>query len=87
MPKSQNWFVYILKCSDNTLYTGITTDIARRLAEHNDGTGARYTRARLPVSLAYLETAENRSEASKREYRIKQLSRGQKEGLIEGYSP
>jgi len=78
-----NWFVYILRCADNTLYTGITTDLERRLHEHNHETlGARYTKARRPLTLAYSEEAENRSAASKREYAIKKLSRHQKEQLI-----
>lgn len=79
------WFLYIVKCSDNTLYTGITTDVDRRIEEHNGGKlpGARYTRARRPVKLVYREVFLNRSEAAKREYEIKQLSREAKEYLIE----
>ncbi len=73
-----SWFVYILKCADNTLYTGISTDCERRLAQHNLGKGAKYTRNRLPAVLVYSEPAENRSVASKREYEIKQLTRKQK---------
>lgn len=77
------WFVYILRCADDTLYTGITTDLERRLHEHNhEPLGARYTRARRPLTLAYSEEAEDRSTASKREYAIKKLSRQQKEQLI-----
>ncbi len=77
------WFVYILECADGTLYTGITTDLDRRLAEHNEGKlGARYTRARRPVTLRYSEQFENRSEASKAEARTKKLSRKQKQALI-----
>jgi putative endonuclease len=69
-----SWFVYILRCADGTLYTGITTDLARRVDEHNAGkAGARYTRSRRPVALVYSEAAENRSEASKREHAIKKL--------------
>lgn len=68
------WFVYILRCADGTLYTGITTDLARRVKEHNTGkAGARYTRSRRPVVLVYSEAVENRSEASKREHAIKKL--------------
>lgn len=78
------WFVYILRCADDTLYTGITTDLERRLHEHNhEALGARYTRARRPLTLAYSEEAENRSSASKREYAIKKLSRQQKQQLID----
>lgn len=76
-------FVYILKCSDSTYYTGITTDIERRIDEHNTSTKwAKYTRIRRPVELIYSIELENRSEASKEEYRIKKLTRKQKENLI-----
>jgi putative endonuclease len=73
-----------LLCSDNSYYTGITTDPGRRLREHNSGvrTAARYTRARRPVTLVYIESARNRSEAQRREYEIKQLSASQKRALI-----
>lgn len=77
-----SWFVYILKCADKSLYTGITTDCARRLQQHNSGVGAKYTRCRLPVVMVYTENAESRSDASKREYQIKKLSRQQKLALI-----
>jgi len=78
------WFVYILKCADNTFYTGITVDIERRLEEHNSSElGAKYTRIRRPVQVIYTDTFDSRSEASKEEYRIKQLSREKKEKLIE----
>ncbi len=80
--KSTTWYVYIVRCADNTLYTGMTNDLQRRIAQHNAGTAARYTRARLPVALVYQEEAANRSEALKREYAIKQLSRKQKEKTI-----
>lgn len=75
--------VYILRCSDNTLYTGITTDIERRIDEHNNSPkGAKYTRNRRPVSLVYSEACEDKSIASKREYAIKKLTRAEKEKLI-----
>lgn len=78
-----NWYVYILRCNDNSLYTGVTTDTARRLHEHNHSPrGARCTRARRPVVLAYREEAANRSEAQRREAQIKRLSAAQKEALI-----
>ncbi len=78
-----SYFVYILKCSDDTLYTGITTDITRRVEEHNiSDKGAKYTKIRRPVSLVYQEASENRSSASKREYEIKKLNRKQKMELI-----
>jgi putative endonuclease len=73
------WFVYMLRCADDTFYTGITTDVERRVDEHNDSKkSANYTRARRPVELVYSEPAENRSKATQREYAIKQLSREEK---------
>ena len=73
----------MLKCSDESLYTGITTDLRRRVQEHNDSAkGAKYTRIRRPVELIYSEGAKDKSAASKREYEIKQLSRTQKLELI-----
>jgi len=78
-----SYYVYILKCSDLTLYTGITTDIKRRLVEHNSSKkGAKYTMLRRPVELVYAEEHEDRSSASKREYAIKKLSREKKLELI-----
>jgi putative endonuclease len=81
-----SWHVYIVRCADDSLYTGIARDLERRIAEHNagNGTGASYTRSRRPVTLVYREAAGNRSAASKREYGIKQLSRAQKLVLIAG---
>jgi len=76
------WHVYLLRCADGTLYCGITTDLERRVAEHNRGDGARYTRGRRPVELVYAETAADRSEAARREYEIKQMGRTQKEALF-----
>ena len=77
------WYTYILNCTDDTLYTGITTDLERRVEEHNSSPKwAKYTRVRRPVLLVYWEDFENRSDASKREYEIKQMSRIQKEKLI-----
>ena len=79
-----SYFVYILECSDKTLYTGITTDVQKRLGEHNGSDkGAKYTRVRRPVKVVYSEDAQDRSAACKREYAIKQLSRAQKLALIE----
>ena len=78
-----SYFVYILQCSDNTLYTGIAKDLDKRVDEHNNSDkGAKYTKVRRPVSLLYFEKSENRSTASKREYEIKKLSRLQKMELI-----
>lgn len=81
---TQRWRVYIVRCADGTLYTGVAVDMARRVAEHNGRGpgGARYTRARRPVRLVYQEQAANRSAACKREYRIKQLTRSEKLKLI-----
>ena len=76
------WYVYILKCNDGTLYTGITNDLDKRVYSHNKGTGAKYTKTRLPVVVVYHEEATDRSEASKREYQIKKLSKLAKENLI-----
>lgn len=84
MSISSHWFVYILCCHDNSLYTGITTDIERRVIEHNEtNKGARYTRARRPVKLVYSEPAANRSAASKREAQLKSLPLQKKRALIE----
>jgi len=77
------WVVYMLRCADGSLYTGITTDLTRRLREHNGtGAGARYTRARRPVQLVHAENAANRSSACQREYQLKQLSRTEKETFL-----
>ncbi len=78
------WCVYIVRCADDTLYTGITNGLGKRLQAHDDGTGAKYTKARGPVVLVYSEAAADRSAASKREYVIKQLSRTGKLELIGG---
>lgn len=75
-------YTYILKCADGTLYTGWTTDIHKRLLTHNEGKGAKYTRARLPVELVYWEESSTRSEAQMRENNIKKLKRSEKERLI-----
>ena len=73
------YFIYILECSDKTLYTGITTNLDRRIKEHKDSKlGAKYTKTRRPVKLVYSKTFKNRSDASKEEARIKKLSRQQK---------
>lgn len=76
------YYVYILQCQDGTLYTGITTDIQKRLATHNSGKGAKYTRSRLPVTLLYQEPQPDKSAALKRELAIKKLTRAQKLRLI-----
>jgi len=84
------WYVYMLICRDETIYTGVTTDPKKRLAEHNSGVnGAKYTRSRRPVSMVYLEEVPSRSDAASREYRLKRLSRQQKLRLIQssGFQP
>ena len=80
----KQWHVYLVRCADDTLYTGVATDVRRRLAEHNGESraGARYTRTRRPVTLVYQELAADRSEAGKREYAIKQLPRSAKLALL-----
>ena len=78
------WYVYILECVDNTLYTGITTDIDRRLKEHNRKKGGACTRSRLPVKLAYRESGQTKSQALKREAEIKSWARKEKLALIKG---
>jgi len=77
-------YTYILECSDGTYYCGYTNDIDKRLAAHNSGRGAKYTRGRGPVRLVYLEAFETKEEAMSREFHIKQLTRVQKEELING---
>lgn len=79
----KGWFVYIVRCDDGSLYTGITNDLDRRCEQHNAGTASRYTRSRLPIELVYQEAQGNRSVATKRELAIKALTRQEKEGLIQ----
>ncbi|MBP2635717.1 MAG: Excinuclease subunit domain protein [Firmicutes bacterium] len=78
-------YTYIIRCADNTYYTGWTTDLETRLVAHNSGSGARYTRGRLPVELVYYEEYANESLARKREYAIKQLTRKVKEEMIQEF--
>lgn len=77
-----NYYTYIVECSDNTLYTGYTTDISRRISEHNNGTGAKYTRGRAPVVLKYVEFCNSKSNAMRREYEIKQYSAKNKRDIL-----
>ena len=81
---STSWYVYILRCADSSLYTGVTTDVERRLLEHNNcnRTGARYTRARRPVVLEYAEKTVSRSVACKRESEIKSMTKAAKEKFL-----
>ncbi|MCI5997838.1 MAG: GIY-YIG nuclease family protein [Peptoniphilaceae bacterium] len=78
-------FVYILKCADDTLYTGYTTDLKKRLKTHNSKLGAKYTRGRTPVKLVYFELCETKSEALKREKKIKKLKKSEKENMIQNF--
>lgn len=81
---TQQHYVYIVECSDHTYYTGWTTDLNKRIAVHNNGQGAKYTRSRCPVKLVYYETYTCKSTALKREAAIKKLQRHQKTALIQG---
>jgi len=81
-PISDRWFVYLLRCADGTLYTGVAKNVERRLAQHNAGKASRYTRGRLPVALEYQEEQSDRGAALKRELAIKALTRTEKEALI-----
>jgi UV DNA damage endonuclease len=83
----RTWFVYLLRCADGSLYTGITNDVPRRFKQHNAGTASRYTRSRLPVVLVYQEAQASRSHALKRELAIKGLSRQEKESMIRVAGP
>lgn len=74
--------VYVVECSDGTYYTGYTTDVERRVAEHNEGSGAKYTRGRRPVELIHVESFDSQSAALQREYAIKKLDRSAKERLV-----
>ncbi|WP_224270431.1 GIY-YIG nuclease family protein [Haloprofundus salinisoli] len=77
-------YVYVVECADGSYYTGYTTDVQRRVAEHDAGDGAKYTRGRTPVELVHSESYPSKSAAMRREYEIKQLSRRQKERLVDG---
>ena len=79
---AETWFVYIMRCVDGSLYTGITKDVSRRCEQHNAGTASRYTRGRLPVGLEYQESQATQSLALKREAAIKAMSRQEKESLM-----
>lgn len=76
-------YTYILKCKDGTYYTGWTNNLEKRLKDHNDGKGAKYTKARRPVELVYHEMFESKEDAMKREYVIKQMTRAEKDKLIQ----
>jgi putative endonuclease len=82
---SSSWWTYIVECADGTYYTGSTNEINRRVAQHNNGTGAKYTRSHRPVSLVYVEQFQDRSTAMKRESQIKKLQHWEKRQLIEKF--
>ncbi|MGM9550492.1 MAG: GIY-YIG nuclease family protein [Faecousia sp.] len=79
------WYLYILQCGDGSLYTGITTDVEKRLEAHRSGKGAKYTRGRVPLELKYRESCGTHSDALKRELEVKRLSREEKLTLIAGF--
>ena len=79
---AESWWIYILRCGDGTLYTGITTDVEHRLSMHRSGKGAKYTKGRGPLTLVYSKACGDHSQALKEEYRIKGLTRAEKEGLV-----
>ena len=78
----KKWYLYILRCGDGTLYTGITTDVQARFAQHREGKGAKYTRGRGPLEVVYTEECEDHSAALKRELAVKALSREEKEKML-----
>ncbi|HEU4929034.1 MAG TPA: GIY-YIG nuclease family protein [Candidatus Krumholzibacteria bacterium] len=80
---SAAWFVYIVECADGTLYAGVARNAEARVAKHNDGSGAKYTRTRRPVELVYVEPVTDRGTALKREHEIKRMSAGEKRRLVE----
>lgn len=86
MGSSMN-YTYILRCKDGTLYTGWTNHLEKRLKDHNEGKGAKYTKSRTPVTLVYHEIFETKEEAMRREYAIKQMTRSEKEKLIHKNNP
>ena len=85
--RREKWFLYILKCADQSLYTGVTKDIERRFKRHSEGKGARYTRTRRPLEIVYREVCKSRTEALTRECVVKALPKAKKLVLIKGPSP
>ncbi|MCU4800641.1 GIY-YIG nuclease family protein [Halobacteria archaeon HArc-gm2] len=84
---SDDHFVYVLRCADESLYTGYTTDVERRVDEHDRGEGAKYTRGRTPVELVHVEAFDSQSAAMSREWEVKQLSRAEKQALVDDDAP
>lgn len=87
VPRKRAWRVYMLRCADGSLYTGCTNDLARRVAAHAAGKGARYTRSRRPVVLVWSARVKDRGAALRREYRLKQLTRKEKLALVRRQQP
>ena len=83
---STNWFLYMVRCADDTIYTGISIDVSARVTKHNSGRGAKYTQTRLPVRLIYSESQPDRVSAMKREFEVKKWGRKRKEDLVKGFS-
>ncbi len=83
---NQNWHLYLVRCADDTIYTGISIDVEARVTKHNSGRGAKYTSTRLPVRLIYSESKPDRISAMKREVQVKRWSRKMKEDLVKGFS-
>ncbi|WP_047383647.1 MULTISPECIES: GIY-YIG nuclease family protein [unclassified Cetobacterium] len=81
----KKWYIYILRCENNSLYTGITTDVERRFKQHQSGKGAKYTKVNKPIKISAIFERENRSEATREEIRIKALTKAQKELLCKNY--
>lgn len=79
------FYIYMVRCKDGSLYTGFTNDVESRIRTHNEGKGAKYTRGRLPVTLVYMESFTDKSQAMKREYEIKQYPRSMKVDLIKNW--
>ena len=86
MDQKNKYYLYVLECNDSTLYTGYTNDVERRVAVHNSGKGAKYTKARVPVTCVFHQQFETKSEAMKAEYAFKQLTRKQKLDYIRSYT-
>ena len=83
--RAEKWFVYMLRCSDASLYTGVAKDIEKRFKVHSAGKGARYTRTRLPLEIVYRETCKSRTDALVREFNVKKLKPKRKQTLVEAY--
>ena len=83
---NQIWHLYLVRCADDTIYTGISIDVEARIEKHNSGRGAKYTQTRLPVRLIYSESQPDRVSAMKREVQVKRWSRKMKEDLVKGFS-